>query len=499
MIAVTSITKAAQGWAAGLRRVFSVIPRPLAALLTVVLIIGLVWALIVPPWQAPDATTHFAYAQSLAERFALPGDKRRATDSTDQLLADAASEASLEAFNPKTVKPGGWSSQRYAGYLAAVRSHPSRSNGGGPNSASSNPPLYYLYADLAYWAMYGGDVFDRLYAIQIWGVALLMLTVTGAWMLAGEVLGCCRLPQLACAATAGFVPLETFITTSVNPDALMVTLWTFALWLGARVIVRGARQRDAVVLCAVTAGAILTKATSYALVPAVLLALGLGWLRRPPEERSAARRQLATALVALVLPVLGWLGLAHLLGRAAVNAVPSSGHPFNVRQFLSYVWQFYLPRLPWQTPFRAVNTYPAWYIWLKQGWGIFGWLDVPMADWVYRVLGVITAVILIPATALVARFRDRLRLSLTAFFAVALVALLGLLHITDYAQIIKSGGTLLQGRYLLPVVGLFGLSVGFVISHLPGRWRGPACGTTVAGLLLLQVLALGTVARMYYT
>jgi 4-amino-4-deoxy-L-arabinose transferase-like glycosyltransferase len=482
-----------------LRRAFAVVPPPLAALLVVVVIFGVTWALIVPPWQSPDSTSHFAYAQSLAERFVLPDDVHRPSISTQQLLGIIADNTNIAEAIPATVKPD-WSAADYARYQALVaRTRPPASDGGGPSSATPNPPLYYLYADLGYWADVGGGVFDRLYAMQIWGVSLLLATVVGAWLLAGEVLGRRRLPQLACATVAGFIPQVTFLSTSITPDALLISLWTLTFWLGARVIVRGARQRDAVALCAVLAAAILTKATSYAIVPAVLFALLVGWSRRPEEERKAALRRLGLALLVLAVPVLVWVELARALNRPALNAIPSgAGHPFRVRQFLSYVWQFYLPRLPFLTPSIAE---PGGYyeLWIREAWGTFGWLDVPMANWVYHVIAWACAVILVPAVVLLARLRDRLRLSLAAFFALALGGLLALLHVLDYKQIIATGFPLLQGRYLLPVVALFGLAVGFLVGRLPRRMRAPACGALLAALLVLQVLALGTVARMFYT
>ena len=186
-----------------------------------------------------------------------------------------------------------------------------------------NPPLYYLYADIAYLVDHGGTAFGRLYAMRLWGVLLLAATALGAWLLAGETLGRRRLPQLACAAVAGLMPMETFISTSVNPDALMVALWTFALWLGARVIDRRAQLVDAVALCGVTAAAILTKATSLALTVPVALALIVGWRRRPQVERAAALKNIAFAAAALLVPLLGWLGLARVLGRTAVNTIHS--------------------------------------------------------------------------------------------------------------------------------------------------------------------------------
>jgi len=141
----------------------------------------------------------------------------------------------------------------------------------------------------------------------------------------------------------------------------------------------------------------------------------------------------------------------------------------------------------------------VYYFWIREGWGVFGWLDVVMPAWVYGVLVAISALIVFPALALLARFRDRLRLELAAFFALALVALLGLLHVSDYRSIIAGDGPLVQGRYLLPLVALLGLAVGLLLSRLPARWRPAAGGIVLAALLVLQVLALGTIARTYYT
>ncbi|HWF26678.1 MAG TPA: hypothetical protein VG275_14575, partial [Solirubrobacteraceae bacterium] len=165
-------------------RVFAAVPRPLAALLTIVLVVGLAWALLVPPWQAPDTQAHYAYAQSLAERFALPIDPHRPALSTQQVVADTAVGASREAFWPQAAQPD-WSAADFARYLTSARHDLSRSNGGGPTNASQTPPLYYLYVDLAYWATSSDNVFDSLYAMQIWGVGLLLLTAAGAWLLAG--------------------------------------------------------------------------------------------------------------------------------------------------------------------------------------------------------------------------------------------------------------------------------------------------------------------------
>lgn len=476
-------------------------PKSLAALLAIVAIVGLAWALVVPPWQSPDEVAHFAYAESLAESFTLPGIPGRPEVSSDQDLADVAVGASRGSFYPQSSPPD-WSRSDYAAYLA--REHganpPSKSNGEGPNSASSNPPLYYLFADVGYLIDHAGTAFGRLYAIRISGVLLLILTTVGAWLLAGETLGRRRLPQLACAAVAGLLPMSTFISTAVNPDALLIALWTVALWLGARVINRRAQPTDVLALCAVTAAAILTKATSYALVAPILLALLIGWAHRPPSERKRALKPIAVAGVVLAVPVLGWLALAHSLGRTGINSIGASSpaHPVNIRQFLSYVWQFYLPRLPFLTPFRTTQQLPVYDIWLRQGIGDFGWLDVELPKWIYPTAALAAAVVAISAVALLTRLLRRRHLELLGFFALTLLALLVLLHVSDYLLIIDGGGEFLQGRYLLPVVGLLGLAVGLIIGAIPLRARPLACGVAMTLLLGLQVISLSSVVHAYY-
>jgi 4-amino-4-deoxy-L-arabinose transferase-like glycosyltransferase len=475
-------------------------PKSLAALLAIVVVVGLGWALLVPPWQSPDELAHFAYAQSLAESFTLPGVNGRAGASSDESFADAAVGASRGAFWPEPAPPD-WSRADYAAYLASEHGAdpPSKSDGSGPSSAAQNPPLYYLFADVGYLVDQGGTAFGRLYAMRISGVLLLALTTIGAWLLAGEAFGRRRLSQLACAAVAGLLPMATFMSTNVNPDALLITTWTFALWLGARVINRRADRRDALALCAVTAAAILTKATSYALVVPVVFALFVGWRRRPASERGSALKHIAAAGLVLLVPVVGWLALAHALGRSGINTIGSSAaHPFNVRQFLSYLWQFYLPRLPFLTPFRTTPQLPVYDIWAQQVTGVFGWLDVFLPGWIYPAAAWAVAGLTIAAVALLTRLRERRLMALLGFFALTLVALLGLLHITEYRVLIAGGGQFLQGRYLLPVVGLLGLAVGLIIDRIPLRLRSSACGLALTGLLALQAISLAAILEAYY-
>ena len=360
------------------------VPAALVAIIGIVVVAGLCWALLVPPWQSPDENAQFAYAQSIAERFALPGDAHRPGWSADQSLADDDVNANALAFRSSVVRPN-WTARDFKAYQYEVaHSDVPRDNGGGPNPAASNPPLYYVYADLAYWATYWGNAFDRLYAMRIWGISLLVLAAVGGWLLAGEVLGRRRLPQLACAAAIGLFPMETFMATAVNPDGLQVALWTFAFWLGARVILRAARPRDVLSLSAVTAAAILTKGTSYALLPALLVALLIGWLKRPRGQRIDLGLPYSVAGLVVTVPILVWLEVSKATGIAAVNAASSAAgrvSPSRSRSTSSWLTcgsstcpgslSWALIERPLDCRLQHLDT---------TGWGTFGWLEFRHAD-----------------------------------------------------------------------------------------------------------------------
>jgi len=475
-------------------------PAALVALLGIVGVLGVCWALIVPPWQSPDELSHYAYVESIATRFALPGNPHRAIFSSDETVAIQAVGASLGAFYPDALPPS-WSRADYTSYLhnQASRSVAARENGGGPSSASGNPPLYYIVGSVGY--LLGGSrgtAYARLYGIRLEGVVWLLLTGLGAWLLAGETFGRRRIPQLLAAATTALLPMVAFMSTNVSPDALTITEWTLALWLLARVVNRMARLPDLLALCALLAVAILTKAVSYALVPPALLAVGIGIARRPAGRRLTGLAGAGASALVTLIPVGWWLTQSRSYGGTAITTVGTAGRPFNVRQFLSYLWQFYLPRLPFMRPFRLVPGLPAVTVWLDQSIGDFGWLDVLVPAWLMFLAKVLFGLLTVATVWLLARIRGLRRLGLLAVYLLAGLSLLVLLHVTEYRQTLGGGGAFLQGRYILPIASLLGLAVGLVISRLPRAARAPVGALVLVGLLAAQAISLATVVHAYY-
>ena len=370
-------------------------PGALVAILGVVLCFSVAWAMLTPPWQSPDEVQHFAYAQTLVEDHALPGTAGKPTASSSQDAADGAVGASRGAFYPMP-SPLSWSPAAAAAY-ALQAPHLSRTDGGGPNPASPNPPLAYAVADVGYLLSGSPSAFSELYAMRLVNALLVVLTALGGWLLAGEALGRRRSGQVVAAAVCGLLPMETFIGTSVNPDALMTAVWTMALWMGTRVISRRAPVRDVIVLCALTAAGILTKGSSYALLPPALFAITIGWWRQPSAERRRSLRRLLPAGLVLIVPVAAWIGLAHSLGRQAVNTFAGGGPDGVQRPSVSQLHLAVLPTAPaLSDPFRTGGELGVYAIWIREGLGDFGWLVVGLPEWVYTAGTYIAAALGVP-------------------------------------------------------------------------------------------------------
>ena len=488
------------GRAARLRGAARAIPSPLVALLAAALLLGVTWALVVPPFQAPDEQSHFGYVQSLVDGPGLPGALDRPAFSTELQRAQAASNSDQTAAVPQ-VKPT-WSAPAWRIWQAQDERLPAaaRGDGGGiGNPAWSNPPLYYLYAALPYAVASDGDLFGRVTLVRLASVLWLLVTVAGAWLLAGEVLGRDRLLQLLAAAVAGLLPMVAFISAQVGPDGALYALWTLAMWLGVRVVKRGAPPLTATALLGVVGVAIVVKATSYAIVPAALVALAVG-LWRSRADRPRALRAALGAGAALAVPVLTWIVYTRVTDRAAAAQISDATGPGgsgSLRELASYLWQYYLPRLPSMDDFSPGGL-PAYQVLFKQGWGAFGWLEVRFPEWLYKLLLVLTAGVAAAAIARLVALRRRIDPGVAAFLTLVVVGLLAGLHWTDYHHIVGGQGAFMQGRYLLPLAGLAGLAAAQAVSWLAGARRAAAVGALVGGLVALQLVSLALVAVRFY-
>lgn len=480
------------------------IPRPLAALLVVVALIGASWALLTPAWQVPDEDVHFSYVQSLVELGRLPGGAGAALSSAQVDAMQSMNTDPIVFFS--FAQPEG-STEAYAAYVRRAGRGSVR-DGGGSNTASSYPPAYYLLTSLGY-RLGGSSVLSQLYASRLFSVLFLLITTTAVWLLAGELFGRRRELQLVAAAVVGLWPMLDFMSSAVNPDSLMYATWSLALWLGVRMLRRGIDVAGAAAFGLAVGVALITKAPSLALLPAFAFVLLVCVARLLGRRRWGGAALVAgCAFIAFALPVGAWQLTIGALERPAygqASGVAAGG--LNVREFLSYVWQYYLPQLPFQQTLRLdsgyVSSYPALNVWVATSWAAFGWVTVFFPLWLYKVFLAVTATVGLGALVRGARSvwqrrRSpallRVALPVAVFLGLAAAALIMGLHLAEY----RVKGPTNQGRYLFPLAGLGGCAVALAVTLVPRRLRSTAVGLVLGGVVAYQLLCLGFVASHYY-
>jgi hypothetical protein len=276
---------------------------------------------------------------------------------------------------------------------------------------------------------------------------------------------------------------------------------------------RGLTLRGALALGAVIGLAMVTKASSIALVPAGVVAVAIAIVRAPRAGWRRPAIAAGAAVLALAVPVAAWSALVGAESRPAYAQTallsPGAGHGGsagpNYTGFASYLWQYYLPRLPSMNKntifFPVISHYPAYNVWIGTGWASFGWVTVFFSSWVYVIFGVVTLLLAAGAAAtglrgLRADRRAALRRAwpLGLFFASAFFPLWLGIHWSEWTI----GSPFTQGRYLFPLAAIAGLVVAQATMVVPKRLRGAATGALLGGLLVLEVGCLLLVVTRFY-
>jgi hypothetical protein len=355
-----------------------------------------------------------------------------------------------------------------------------------------SPPLYYLYAALPYLATYPLDFFDRAFAMRLASIPLLLVIVALTWSIAGLLLATRALQFLATAAVA-LNPQLTHMASVINPDAFLAALWTAFLYLAILVVVRGATRGRLAGIVVLSAASCLTHGRGMAILVPAALVLALAWWRRYRPSRRTAMALLGAAAV-------GFVATTYFVLRYATLGPPTAR---TTRQFVSYLWQFYLPKLS----FMAPSYRPDWTVrdvFIDRFYGTFAQLDVYFSPGVMNLLSRLTqAAIVLALVGLVVRIRSAASRStalwVLAVLVVAAVACLLDVHVAAFRSLAAhSRDPVATGRYLLPLIAIYGLGVALAVSWLPRRIAGVAGGVVLGGLLLLQLSAMGIIVERFY-
>jgi Predicted membrane protein (DUF2142) len=480
--------------------------RRLAAwLFTIAAVNFICWSLITPPFQAPDEVDHFAYAQSLIERGTRPSRDPRsplARWSSSELVALEGISYATDHQAADSRPP--WLAQQERIYEARVASlHPRADDGGGNETAAAHGPIYYAALAPAY-ALAGTSPFSQLTAMRVLSALMGALTVLFTFLLARELAPGRPWLGVVAALLVAYEPMYGFISGTVNND-VGVNAGAAALEL---LLIRMLRRGITVPTAALT-GVLLValpfvKGTALSLYPvAALVLIAVLWRH---HARADTRAWIALAAGAVLMGVLSIaLGGLHAASAPAgssvvgANATAVGGALGDIPGFLSYLWQVFLPRLPFMARHFSGSVYPAWSIFVVRGWAAFGSYTVAFPTWVYDViLSVMIAAV--PLWGWAARMEwtwvRNHRLELLVLVAMPVLVIVGF----EAAYYTPTPRAVIAevGRYAFPAIGPLALLVVGAL-HAFGRRRmlGVAVGLLVAMIALSYASQLLTLGSFY--
>ena len=447
-----------------------------------------------PPFQAPDEDAHFAYTQQLVERHRVPTAAAPGPPlSTEFAVADTW--GNLEPTRGVPDARTAWTPIEESSWRAAERklAASARADGVGGNPAAQNPPLYYVYESVPYWlGLHTSDAsfFTRLELMRLANIPLYLAAICFIWLLTVEVLG-----RRWCAAVAASVvvlqPKFGFISSGVSPDVALAAEWSAFLYVAVRIVTAGATHRR------VSRARRLRNRRAAHAAP-----VGRRGRDRPPRAGAGAEGALSRAPAAITVAVLAagtlaYLALVRAQSRPAWLTSPSSLHPW---QFLSYLWQFYLPRLPGMDPMLGPD-YGAGTAWVNRFFGDFGWLEIPFPHAVNTALrlGSVVLLVLLAVGLVLEHDAVRRRWRVAALLLGAVLLELLVLHVAAFESMLTNpGDPILTGRYLFPLISIWGLAVATAVAILPRVVRTSAATGVVAAAALLDVLAFTVVIERFY-
>lgn len=458
------------------------------------------WALITPPFSVPDEAAHYVYTETLArgdlpDKTQAPGSRGDAYLTSTVVTINATTDNVIQ----KPDLPISWDRAREARALAdfkALRAGPDTPFGLTP--AKDYSPLYYAPAALAY-KLTPGDTYSKLFSMRLYSALLAALAAMLAVAFARELLPSVDWFAPVAGLAVAFTPMFLHVGGGVSNDGMLVLFSTATLLFTARMLRGGATPKLSAAIGVSLGLGYMAKPTIAGIAPAVAFAfLLVAWRER--RQLGPAVRRLAPGLLAFIaIFVAAGLLFGSSSTTAGSLASPVRQSPFTLGGLISHTWQWYLPAPPGVYDFFP-GMPPFVDVFVKGFFANFNALDTYFDQWLYYVIALIGALLTAGAALAVYHRRDRLteRWPLVAMPAIAVAGMALFINLTTFLILTKDGTSFAQGRYLFPVIGVFGALVS-AGSLGAGRRRGLVIASlVVTALALLNLFGLGLSASRFY-
>jgi hypothetical protein len=504
----------------------SVIVRDLLILFAIALGVRALWAVLIPPWQAPDEPDHYIYISHIVEQGALPHPPYPPyPEYPDEFLQSA----DLTLFNKISATVAGSSvpalpyfpvAHDYAAARQYTAPQGDRFTSAG-GRATNYPPLYYLVETIPYRLFRSQPILARLFAVRVGSAVLGGFACLFAYLTGYEARRTRRWGW-ALGLSAALMPMYVFITSTTNNDVAMDLGASALIWLLVRLYrMEAVTGRFALIVGLVSGLTLLTKPGPLPVVIAVGAVIFFKLF--PLRDRSwrVSRGGLRAfglyaaggiagygpwilyryhyfgdfspgvgALMHLFRPLTGLTDVA-----ASAPAHPGIAYPSAPIPLASLHYSF-LDYLRFEQHLGGPHLY---WLFIKTFWGDFGWLDVLLPDRAFALIAafcLIGLVGLIVQIVLQANWRPMLLLLAGVVLFQAIFLFLGVDYYYGFARTGEAVG--LQGRYFFPI--LIPLLL-LLLSGWEYLFRDHPIALRLAPLCMigLQCVALATMLSRYYS
>jgi hypothetical protein len=429
---------------------------PLGIIVSLFVALGITYSVVTPIFEASDELWHFPFVEHLANGGSLPVQR---PDQVGLWRQEASQPPLYYALGAIAVWPVDTSD------MTQVRWLNPHADIGIPTADRNVNMVIHTEAERF---PYSGTVL-AVHIVRWLSMLMGLVTVLLTYLLAQTVAPGDRIVAWGAAAIAAFNPMYLFITSSVNNDALVTMLCALALWMMARYVLAQPRWYQWALLGVVLGLATLSKTSALGMLALAAIA----GITVASQQRSWSTVLVAGLSIAVPFGVLtgwwfwrNWRLYGDPTGLNAFVAIVGARHPQPTLRQLAGEWQGFVMSF----------------------WGLFGGVNVPAPDWVYRVLTPIGALGLLASPFHLYRLKTRGRLETTRVVQFGLIALWPLIVLASLVR--WSMMTIAsQGRLMFSALAALSVLMAMGLSGLwPRRLRviGPAILS--ATMLVVAVL-----------
>jgi hypothetical protein len=436
-----------------------------------------IYASLIPPWQAPDEFRHFEYVRLIAEHRRLVTYADLSPKLEEEIIASLLEfdywkfgyyDLPFDENNPP---------RHFEEFLAPVIAH-----------SLYQPPLYYLLGASVIIPLLGKDIVLQMYALRLASLLMGALTVIIAYLVVREVFPDDIFLKVGTPAFVALLPMHAFITASVNSEVLAELVTSLLFLTLVRALIKGWHWPEITLVPVLAIAAWYTKRTALVTFPLILIAILLSWAsRRQKTERRwllGIPGGLAAAITILIILA---ASLRSFLSRFSPKAIGYLIWPEDIFAFTLDRERLSPDALRLYTKFLRTI--------FESFWARFGWMNIRLGEGWYLALAIVSLFSLAGFVLFASKvIRGRTSLSPSQVSALLLLflgvvfqmglVLAGQLRVRETIV----SGSLPQGRHLfsviVPIATLFMLGLRELV---PPRYRQRLLLVSLLGFVVLDV------------